>query len=57
MAQVLVHATVSLDGFMADPDGGIDWMFGFPSAPEDDEVVQRILAQVGAVVGGANTTR
>jgi dihydrofolate reductase len=57
MAQVLVHATVSLDGFMADPDGGIDWMFGFPSAPEDDEVVQRILAQIGAVVGGANTTQ
>jgi dihydrofolate reductase len=57
MARVLIHATVTLDGFMADPDGGIDWMFGFPSAPEDDDVVQRVWSQIGAVVGGANTTQ
>jgi dihydrofolate reductase len=57
MAQVLVHATVTLDGFMADSDGGIDWMFGFPSAPEDDDVVQRIWSRIGAVVGGANATQ
>jgi dihydrofolate reductase len=57
MARVLIHATVTLDGFMADPDGGIDWMFGFPSAPEDDDVVQRVWSQIGAVVGGANATQ
>lgn len=39
MATVIVHATVPLDGFLADPDGGVDWMFGRPSAPEDDVVV------------------
>jgi dihydrofolate reductase len=57
MATVIVHATITLDGFLADSDGGVDWMFGRPSAPEDDLVVQRVMEQIGAVVGGANRTR
>ncbi|RZI86555.1 MAG: deaminase, partial [Microbacterium sp.] len=54
MALVFVHATVTVDGFMADIDGGVDWMFDFPSAPEDQEVVDRVVANIGAVVGGSN---
>ena len=54
MGTVFIHATVTLDGFMADPDGGVDWMFDFPSAPEDEVVVQQVMAKIGAVVGGAN---
>lgn len=57
MATVIVHATITLDGFMAAPDGGVDWMFGRPSAPEDDAVVKRVMSRIGAVVGGANRTR
>lgn len=57
MAKVMIHATVSLDGFMADPDGGVDWMNGFPAAPEDQEVVGRLIQELGAVVGGANKTQ
>ncbi|MHA6694124.1 dihydrofolate reductase family protein [Homoserinimonas sp. A520] len=57
MSQVMIHATVSIDGFMADPAGGMDWMDGFPVAPEDAEIVGRICADIGAVVGGANKTQ
>lgn len=57
MAQVIIHATVTVDGFMADVDGGVDWMNGFPSAPEDEEVVGRVVQELGAVVGGANETQ
>lgn len=57
MSKVVIHATVSLDGFMADPDGGVDWMNGFPSAPEDEDVVGRVMQELGAIVGGANKTR
>ena len=57
MAKVIVHATISLDGFMADADGGVDWMDGFPVAPEDEELVGRVVEQLGAVVGGANKTQ
>ena len=54
MSKVFIHATVTLDGFMADTDGGVDWMNGFPVAPEDEDVVGRIVRELGAVVGGAN---
>lgn len=57
MATVIVHATITLDGFLADPDGGVDWMFGRPSAPEDDAVVEDVVARIGAVVGGANRSQ
>ncbi|MDR2996760.1 MAG: dihydrofolate reductase family protein [Microbacterium sp.] len=57
MATVIVHATITLDGYLADPDGGVDWMFGRPSAPEDDVVVERVMNRIGAVVGGANRTQ
>ena len=56
MGTVLVHATVTLDGFMADADGGVDWMFDFPSADEDGAVMAPILQEIGAIVGGGNGT-
>lgn len=57
MAKVLIHATVTLDGFMADVNGGVDWMFGIPSAPGDQDILNNIVGQLGAVVGGANETQ
>lgn len=57
MARVIVHATVTVDGFMADADGGLDWMFGRTSAPEDDAVVEKVIEHIGAVVGGANKSQ
>ena len=54
MANVLVHATVTLDGYMADPDGGVDWMFDVDATDEDTKLVNRIVGEIGAVVGGAN---
>jgi dihydrofolate reductase len=57
MATTFIHATVTLDGFMADTEGGVGWMFGFPAAPEDEAVVQRVTDRIGAVVGGANQAR
>ena len=57
MSKVLIHATVSLDGFMADAGGGVEWMNGFAVDPADEAVVARVVDQIGAVVGGANKTR
>ena len=54
MATTFIHATVTLDGFMADTDGGIDWMLGTPTVPEDEHVVRTVMDRIGAVVGGAN---
>ncbi|WP_022887329.1 dihydrofolate reductase family protein [Glaciibacter superstes] len=57
MSKVLIHATVTLDGFMADTGGGVDWMNGFPAAPEDEDVVGRVMQELGAIIGGANKTQ
>lgn len=57
MSKVLIHATVSLDGFMADTSGGVDWMNGFSVVPADEEAVARVVEDLGAVVGGANRTQ
>lgn len=54
MATVIIHATVTLDGFLADLGGGVDWMFAVRTVSEDEAVVQRVLDRIGAVVGGAN---
>jgi len=57
MARVIIHATVSLDGFMADVDGSVDWMNGFPVVAEDEDLVGRVVGELGAVVCGANKTQ
>lgn len=57
MAKVIIHATVSLDGFMADQDGNVDWMNGFPVAPEDETLVADVVQELGAVIGGANRSQ
>ncbi|PPA71027.1 dihydrofolate reductase family protein [Jeotgalibacillus proteolyticus] len=54
MANVIIHATITLDGFMADKDGGVDWMFDFEAADEDYAVVNKVMGEIGAIVGGAN---
>jgi dihydrofolate reductase len=56
MAKVIIHATVTLDGFMADTKGGVDWASGFPSAYEDSTVVNKVTDEIGAIIGGANKT-
>ena len=57
MAKVLIHATVTLDGYMADVNGGVDWMSGVQTADEDGVLVEAVVAKIGAVVGGANKTQ
>lgn len=57
MSKVMVHATVSLDGFMADTSGGVDWMDGFPVDTADEALVASVVEEIGAVIGGANKTQ
>lgn len=57
MGKVLIHATVTVDGFMADSDGGVDWMFDVESVEADTALVNRVVQEIGAVVGGANKSQ
>jgi dihydrofolate reductase len=42
---------------MADSQGGMDWMFGLPTADEDGTLIKALWDRIGAVVGGANKTQ
>lgn len=48
--RVFIHATMSLDGFIADTNGTLDWAFGFPGPSA--AAVSEIIASIGAVVAG-----
>jgi hypothetical protein len=48
--KVFIHATMSLDGFIADPDGALEWAFSFPGPSA--ATVREITVSIGAVVAG-----
>ncbi len=53
MAKVIIHTTLSLDGFMARLDGSIDWSFNYGT----DAMVDEIMGEIGAVVMGNRAFR
>lgn len=67
MARVVLHFSMSLDGYVAGPDVGVDlpmgaggerlhdWLFQAPRTEVDLQVAQEISASVGAVVIGRRT--
>ena len=55
--KVIIHATITLDGFMADTNGGMDWTNDVRVADEDMKLVGNIMEEIGAIVGGANKTQ
>jgi dihydrofolate reductase len=48
---VLVHRTMSLDGYVASPDHGMDWIFEH-AGPDD---TAGIIAATGAILAGRRT--
>ena len=67
MARVILHFSISLDGYAAGPDVGIDqpmgaggeslhdWLFATPKTDVDLQVAQELSASVGAAVIGRRT--
>ena len=49
--KVLLHFTMSLDGFVAGPNHEMDWMTGFSVRPG---LVEEYVETTGAVLGGRN---
>jgi len=48
MGKVIIHVTMSLDGFIAGPNDEVDWGFKFGT----DKTVDEIMQEIGAVVMG-----
>jgi dihydrofolate reductase len=51
MASVLVHTTMSLDGFIAGPNDEMDWVFEH-AAEVPAALVDEVIATTGAILGG-----
>lgn len=56
MGKVLLYIAISLDGFIATPDGGVAWLDGF-NVPDEDYGYNTMYARLGAVVMGGITYR
>ena len=50
VGKVFIHFTMSLDGFIADAEGRVDWAFGFGRLSPQE--VREITASIGAALGG-----
>lgn len=51
MASVLVHTTMSLDGFIAGPNHEMDWVFDY-AGDVPAGLIDEVIATTGAILGG-----
>ena len=57
MTRTQYYVAASVDGYIADPAGSLDWLFQFNDVPGVTEHYQSFLADVGAIAMGAATYR
>ncbi|WP_427017692.1 dihydrofolate reductase family protein [Pseudarthrobacter sp. P1] len=57
MARTQYFVASSIDGFIADADGGLDWLMAFNGFDGQEEAYTTFLARVGAIIMGAQTYR
>jgi len=55
MGKLIVEQIISVDGYAAEPDGGIDFFVNARDINEADQDQLHLLAQVGAIVLGRTT--
>ena len=55
MTRFRFYTASTLDGFLADPDHSLEWLFAVEQGEELDGIYQRFLGEIGAMVMGAST--
>ncbi len=55
MKEVVLFIAMSLDGYIAAPDGGIDWLGGESASASDSGSYERFIAGVSDIVMGYTT--
>lgn len=50
-----VYIACSLDGFIAKPDGNLDWLFSIPNDVNDDYGYSKFIDKIDAIIMGRNT--
>jgi len=54
MGKIILNLAISLDGYIADESGGVDWLNDFLN-PEEDYGMQAFFEQCGTAIMGAKT--
>jgi dihydrofolate reductase len=49
------YTASSIDGFIADPDNSLEWLFQFSEAPGMEDQYPQFIAEVGAMAMGSTT--
>ena len=57
MKKIILYIAASLDGRIAESDGGLDWLTGFPNPEKNDYGYKGLLASVDTVIMGGKTYR
>lgn len=55
MIKTVLYIATSLDGFIARPDGNIDWLTSIPSPQEGDYGYAELLNSIGTTIMGRKT--
>lgn len=55
MTRVIFHTATTLNGFLADDEDSLDWLFAVPGADEAESAFDVFLRGVGALVMGSTT--
>jgi dihydrofolate reductase len=57
MKKIILHIVASLDQRIAEPDGSLDWLAGFPNPQKTDDDYKELLAPVDTVIMGGKAYR
>jgi dihydrofolate reductase len=57
MSHLILYIACSLDGYIARPNGSVDWLDSFNQAGGEDYGYGDLLGRCGAIIMGANTYR
>jgi dihydrofolate reductase len=57
MKKIILYISTSLDGRIAEPDGGLDWLTEFPNSEKTDYGYKDLLASVDTIIMGGRTYR
>lgn len=55
MGKIKVYIAASLDGYIARPDGDLDWLTEFPNPTKEDYGYNEMLTSVDTVIMGGRT--